>query len=217
MTRRPKLLDLYCGAGGAAMGYHLAGFDVVGVDIVPQPHFPFTFVQGDALTVLKEIAKEFDAFHASPPCQAFTQAQRIQRRLHPDLLTPTRAALRALGRPYAIENVPGAPMQSPVMLCGRMFGLDLYRHRLFESNCAVRQPAHQPHDKPQCKMGRAPKPGEIIQVVGNFTGVAQARRAMGIEWMTRDELREAIPPAFTNFVGAFVLAKTEEERVREVA
>ncbi|WP_433057072.1 hypothetical protein [Dactylosporangium sp. CS-033363] len=204
---RPRLLDLYCCAGGAGMGYHLAGFDVVGVDINPQPRYPFEFHRADALEFLAAHGHEFDAVHASPPCQAYTLAQRIQGRNHPDLITATRAALVAAGRPWAIENVEGAPLHDPIMLCGAMFsGLAVYRHRLFETSSAIGQPQHPLHAAPLRKMGRPPQPGDFMHVVGNFSGVAHARRAMGIDWMVRDELREAIPPAYTTWLGQQLLA-----------
>jgi DNA (cytosine-5)-methyltransferase 1 len=203
---RPKLLDLFCCAGGAAMGYHRAGFDVVGVDIDPQPRYPFEFHQGDALKYLLEHHHEFDAFHASPPCQAYTLAQRIQGRTHPDFIAATRAAFELIGKPWVIENVEGAPLRNPVTLCGASFpGLRVYRHRLFESNVPTAAPPHRRHTAPLRKMGRRPELGEFMHVVGNFSGVDVAREAMGIEWMTRDELREAIPPAYTEHIGTQLL------------
>lgn len=197
--KRPKALDLFCCAGGASMGYHRAGFDVVGVDINPQPHYPFEFHRADALTFPLD---GFDFIAASPPCQAYTLCQRIRDNDHPDLIEPIRARLIVAGAPYAIENVPGAPLIKPIELCGGMFpGLRVYRHRLFECSFSVEQPMHQPHVAKLTKMGRKVAPGTFMHVVGNFTGAALAREAMGIEWMTRDELREAIPPAFTEYVG----------------
>ena len=131
---RPKLLDLFCGAGGAAMGYYRAGFDVVGVDIKSQLHYPFPFIQGDALNPPVDFSK-FDAVHASPPCQAFTNARTFHNRTHPDLLTPMRKLLKQLKIPWVIENVPNAPMRSDIILCGSVFGNSrLKRHRLFEFN-----------------------------------------------------------------------------------
>ena len=188
------------------MGYHQAGFEVVGVDIDAQPRYPFEFHQADALKYLLEHHDEFDAFHASPPCQAFTLAQRIQGREHPDFITAARAAFELIGKPWVIENVEGAPLRSPITLCGAAFpGLRVYRHRLFESNLLLTVPAHPEHRAPLRKMGRRPEPGEFMHVVGNFSGVELAREAMGIDWMTRDELREAIPPAYTEFIGRQLL------------
>lgn len=196
---RPRLLDLFCGAGGAAKGYADAGFEVVGVDIAPQPRYPYAFHQADALTFPLD---GFDAVHASPPCQAFSLAQRIRDRDHPDLVAPIRERLTEAGLPYVIENVVGAPLKNPIMLCGAMFPeLRVYRHRLFEASFTLAQPEHPAHTAPLRKMGRPPQPGEYMHVVGNFSGAAAARAAMGIEWMTRDELRESIPPAYTRWVG----------------
>ena len=209
-----RILDLFCCAGGAGWGYHLAGFDVVGVDIDPQPNYPFEFHQADALKYLLEHHDEFDAFHASPPCQAFTNAQKIQKNDHPDYVTAIRAAFQLISissetkKPWVIENVPGSPLVDPVELCGAMFdGLGTYRHRLFESNVRIAAPIHPKHLVPTTKMGRAPREGEFMHVVGNFSGVAKAREAMGINWMTRDELRESIPPAYTEHVGHFLIGQ----------
>lgn len=191
------LLDLFCGAGGCSKGYHAAGFDVVGVDINPQPHYPFEFIQADAMTFP---LRGFDAIHASPPCQRYTTAQRIQGGNHPDLVDSVRDRMPA-DVPWVIENVAGSPLRNPITLCGMWFGLGTYRHRLFESNVALDQPPHLDHVLPITKMGRPPKPGEMMHVVGNFSGIHQARNAMGIYWMTRDEIREAIPPAYTEWIG----------------
>ncbi|MGI5223013.1 DNA cytosine methyltransferase [Nocardia sp. CA-290969] len=192
-----RLLDLFCKEGGASMGYHQAGFEVVGVDIDPQPRYPFEFHQGDALAFLIAHGDEFDAFAASPPCQAHSNAQRIQGREHHDFIREVRGLFRAFGKPYVIENVPGAPLLDPIELCGAMFpGLRTYRHRLFETNFPVVVPPHPVHTVPTTKMGRPPQAGEFMHVVGNFSGVAAAKAAMGIDWMSRDGLREAIPPAF---------------------
>lgn len=200
----PLLLDLFCKAGGAGMGYHRAGFDVVGVDIEPQPNYPFQFVQADAIEYLLKDGGRFDVIHASPPCQAYSNAAKIMKREHPDLIEATRQAMPA--KPWVIENVEGSPLIEPIVLCGYSFGLGTYRHRLFESSVQLTAPKHRSHDKPTTKMGRRPKPGEMMHVVGNFSGVAQARVAMGIDWMTRDELREAIPPAYTEHIGRQLLA-----------
>lgn len=206
-----RLLDLYCGAGGAARGYADAGFEVVGVDIAPQPNYPFTFFQADALDFLAWGCSDFDAIHASPPCQAFSLAQRIRNRDHPDLVAATREALIQTGKPYVIENVVGAPLRDPVLLCGAMFpGLRVYRHRLFEASFPLDVPEDPGHYWPLCKMGRPPIKGEFVHVVGNFSGVQYARDAMGIPWMTRNELREAIPPAYTHYIGEQLLDTLRE-------
>jgi DNA (cytosine-5)-methyltransferase 1 len=213
MASRPRVLDLFCGAGGAAMGYARAGYDVTGVDLWPQPHFPFDFTRADAMTFPLD---GYDLIHASPPCQAYTKAQRIMNYRHPDLIARTRERLLPSGTPWIIENVPGAPLHDPVTLCGLMFGLDVDRDRLFEASFPIIPPPHPAHDRPKRKMGRPPLPGEIIQVVGHFSDVAYARRAMGIDWMMRDELAEAIPPAFTEFVASFVGSDRSEARSRAV-
>ena len=202
-----RLLDLFCCAGGAGRGYADAGFEVVGVDIDPQPRYPFEFILADALALPVDFLRTFDAIHASPPCQAFTLAQRIRGNQHPDLVAPVRQMLIASGRPYIIENVEGAPLIRPVMLCGAMFdGLQVYRHRLFESSFPIIAPEHPEHIAPLRKMGRPPRPGDFMHVVGNFSGICHAKKAMGIDWMSRDGLREAIPPAYTRFLGAQLLA-----------
>lgn len=201
-----RLLDLYCCEGGASEGYRRAGFDVVGVDIAPQPRYPFEFVQADAIEYLLEHGHKFDAIHASPPCQRRTRAQKIMQREHPALIGPTRDALIEVGRPYIIENVPADgpdddPLIDPVMLCGTMFGLRTYRHRLFESSIHLTTPKHGAHVHRTTKMGRPPREGEYMHVVGNFSGVAQARDVMGMPWASRDGLREAIPPAYSEYLG----------------
>src|SRR4030042_2837765 len=137
---KPRLLDLFCGAGGAAMGYHRAGFEVVGVDIKPQPHYPFEFHQADALTFPLD---EFDAYHASPPCQAFTKYKNLRKDLpsrYPNLIPSTRRRLTDTDKPFVIENVEGSPLINPIVLCGSMFGLDVRRHRLFECGKFTVQP-----------------------------------------------------------------------------
>jgi DNA (cytosine-5)-methyltransferase 1 len=197
---------LFCGAGGAGYGYHLAGFQVVGVDISPQPRYPFEFVQADALTFP---LGGFDLIHASPPCQAYSATAVLNDREHPRLIEPVRRRLQAAGVPYVIENVERAPLVAPVRLCGAMFGLMLYEHRLFESNVRLAVPVHPRHAWPVTKMGRPPKPGEAMQVTGHFSGAAEARRRMRIPWMTRDELAQAIVPAYTEHIGGQLLAVAE--------
>jgi DNA (cytosine-5)-methyltransferase 1 len=207
---KPRLLDLFCCAGGASEGYARAGFEVVGVDIDPQPHYPFEFHQADALTFP---LAGFDFIAASPPCQAHTLCQRIRDNDHPELVGPIRRRLKRAGVPYAIENVVGAPLIDPIELCGAMFGLLTYRHRLFECSFQIKAPPHPDHVAPVRKMGRPVRDGEFMHVVGNFSGVALARKAMGIDWMMRDELREAIPPAYTEFIGRKALAYINRVRL----
>lgn len=198
---RPRLLDLFCCAGGAGAGYARAGFEVVGVDIDPQPNYPFEFHQADALEFVEKHGHDFDAIHASPPCQAYSETMRIRGNDHPELIPPTRRALKAAGVPWVIENVTGSPLIDPIELCGAMFGLKTYRHRLFETSFHASAPPHQEHRAKQTKMGRPPQEGEFIHVVGNFSGVEYARKAMEIDWMNRNEMAQAIPPAYTEYLG----------------
>ena len=218
IAQRPRLLDLFCGAGGAAMGYSWAGFEVVGVDIKDQPHYPFTFVRADALEVLAwpwfNIFESFDLVHASPPCQHYSDATGVSgdRDNHPDLIGPVREALQYLDVPYVIENVEGAPLENPTMICGTQLGLGvgdyrLRRHRLFETSWGFEA------DGCECYQDGRP----IIDVSGGgpthaprldggggrtYKGtVAEKRKAMGISWMTGAELVEAIPPAYTALIG----------------
>ncbi|MFJ6126979.1 SAM-dependent methyltransferase [Streptomyces griseoviridis] len=208
--QRPRLLDLFCCQGGAAKGYTDAGFDVTGVDIAPQPRYPYTFVQADAIAFVLEHGAAFDFIHASPPCQHDTECQRIQGNPHPDLIAPTRAALESTGRPWTMENVRGAvpKLREPVMLCGQMFTLANYRHRYFETGGGFRltQPGHPAHLVPQAKMGRPVPDGHYGQFVGNFSGVPLARKVLGVPWMNRDGIRECIPPAYTHWIGRTALA-----------
>lgn len=201
-----KLLDAFCGAGGAAVGYARAGFTVTGVDHAPQPHYPYDFIQADALEYVREYGHLFDAIHASPPCQAYSQATKCWaaingKRGYADMVAATRDALRETGKPYIIENVVGAPLLSPVRLCGVYFGLKVYRHRLFESNLLLFQPDHHPHPETVPLAGRGASAGGYISVAGHFSDVAAARAAMGISWMTGAELSQAVPPAYTHHLG----------------
>jgi len=201
--RKPRVLDLFCKAGGAGYGYHLAGFDVVGVDIEPQPRYPFEFVQADALRFPLD---GFDLIHASPVCKGYSATAVLNDIEHPRQVGAVRERLAASGVPYVIENVEGAPLRDPVVLCGAMFPcLRTYRHRLFEASFPIPQPPEPEHRWPLAKMGRPPRVGEWIQVVGHFSDVAAAREAMEIPWMTRDELAQAIPPAYTRYVGLAAL------------
>jgi DNA (cytosine-5)-methyltransferase 1 len=202
-TSRPAVLDLFCGAGGAGMGYWLAGFDVVGVDIEPQKRYPFRFIQADALTFP---LPGFDLIHASPVCKSYSATAVLNDASHPRQVEAVRERLAGSGVQYVIENVPGAPLRSPVMLCGAMFPeLRVYRHRLFEAPFPIRVPPEPEHRWPLAKMGRPVRPDEFMQPVGHFSDVAAARAAMGIPWMVRDELAQAIPPAYTFHVGRAAL------------
>jgi DNA (cytosine-5)-methyltransferase 1 len=208
---RPRLLDCCCGAGGVARGYYNAGFDVVGIDMRPQPRYPFPFIRGDVLELLPWV-RGFDVIHVSPPCQAWTDLQKQSKLEYPDLIEPVRGILRELGVPYVIENVEGAPLESPVRLCGASVefpDLRVIRHRLFESNvplrgvpCPSRHPLVFTHDKRKAHHGALEQDSSYVQVTGggNCT-VANKRSAMGIDWMTGRELNEAIPPAYTRWIG----------------
>lgn len=204
MNDQYKLLDLFCGAGGASMGYHWAGFEVIGVDINPQPHYPFKFYQADALSFPLD---GFDAVHASPPCQRWSTGSH-HRDFYPDLLTPIRERFQETNNPYVIENVPGAPLRADFTITGDIVGLTLIkRRRLFETNWfnsiawALKYPSS----------------GPVITVTGHGTTsgnraswgrnirTAEMRVAMGIDWMNRDELSQAIPPAYTEYIGKHLL------------
>lgn len=205
---RPRLLDLFCCAGGAAMGYHRAGFDVVGVDIKPQPRYPFAFVQGDALEYAAAHGHEFNAIHASPPCQGYSRMRHITGREYPMMIEDVRNALRAAGKPYVIENVEDAPLIDDILLCGTMFGLKTFRHRKFEMSFFMMAPPHITH----AVFGKAAPQGrpttvdrQYITVTGNFSGIETAKQAMGIDWMSRPELSQAIPPAYTEYIGRHLI------------
>ncbi len=208
---RPKLLDLFCCAGGAAKGYKQAGFKVVGVDIAPQPNYPFPFIQANVLKLDRKFLLSFDAVHASPPCQSYSVlAKRTGKgSLWPRLIDPVREMLVRSGLPYVIENVVGAPLLNPIRLCGTMFpGLRVLRHRLFETNFKIIPPPHPPHPKVHTKdrrkahFGKTDEWKDYVQVTGGGNcSVSAARDAMGIDWMTKRELNEAIPPAYAYFIG----------------
>lgn len=211
---RPRLLDLFCGAGGAGMGYHRAGFEVVGVDIAPQPNYPFEFHQGDALDFAAEHWREFDAIHASPPCQGYLNLRRVNKAQgradwHQRLIATTRWRLEATRLPYVIENVQDArrAMRDPLRICGTGLWLPLRRHRLFESNVPLEGVAcrHDRYIEPKYWTGWRPN-GEhrlstVVQVYGNAGGREHWPAAMGIDWMTPREMCEAIPPAYTEHIG----------------
>jgi DNA (cytosine-5)-methyltransferase 1 len=205
-----RILDLFCGAGGCSVGYHRAGFEVVGVDLKPQPNYPFEFHQGDALAWLRgHGAAGFHAIHASPPCQAHSVIKHSNggESKHPDLIPQTRADLRATGLPYVIENVVGAPFIDPIQLCGSSFGLSVRRHRLFEIRgfsmiIPTCNHAAQPKRYRVLRHG-AYYLSSVVPVYGTGGGKAHEEwaDAMGIDWMTRKELAQAIPPAYTELIG----------------
>lgn len=227
---RPTILDLYCGAGGAAMGYYEAGFDVVGVDLKSQPRYPFEFVQGDALEYLETAdLSRFAAIHASPPCQGYSRLRHLpwlRDRVWPLLIAPTREALRATGLPYVIENVEDAPVEGGI-LCGLMFNLPLYRHRRIETNWFFLAPGHPRHqivighgrmvnDRRKGTLNAGSSKGawgnqRIVTVAGGQFKKADGERAMGIDWMTKDELAEAVPPAMFAYIGAQLMQHIRQE------
>lgn len=197
------------------MGLHRAGFEVTGVDIRPQPRYPFKFIQCDALNA---DLSGFDFVWASPPCQKYTRMNRGllqaqgRSKAHPDLIAPTREKLKAWGGPYIIENVIGAPLLNPLMLCGSSFGLRVQRHRLFESNLMLlgHACAHGQWNYDLPSLHRLQGKSRVVGCYGNGRGagdnLAAWRNAMGIDWMTRKELAQAIPPAYAEFLGAQVMA-----------
>lgn len=216
-----RLLDLYCGAGGAAVGYHRAGFShITGIDTRNQPRYPFDYIQADALEYLAAHGHEYDAIHASPPCQAFVALAKVStgQNNHPDLLTPTLAALQPLTTPWVVENVETAPMPATVILCGSSFNLKVRRHRKFASNIFIPAKPCQHKDQPY-----------VIGVYGSGAGArghfrwdpqrkkmrnfgrqarytAEASDAMGgLDWMVRREMNEAVPPAYTEYIGRYLL------------
>lgn len=214
---RPRMLDLFCGAGGAGMGYYQAGFDVTGVDLAPQPNNPFEFHQADALTYPLD---GFEVIHASPPCQAYSVTAALHDSVYPELVAQVRARLTAAGVPYVIENVAGAPLRNAIRLCGSSFGLDVRRHRLFETSPVL-------IGVPPCAHHLQPEPIDVTGTGGRSTrtrtggggehrkplNLAHAREAMGIDWMTRPELSEAIPPAYTEWIGRRLVAHLDQIEV----
>lgn len=223
----PRILDLFCCAGGAAMGYHQAGFDVIGVDVSPQPRYPFGFIHMDALAVDQRFLRTFDAIHASPPCQGYTAMRHAPgAKGAPRLIAQVREMLEATGLPWVIENVEEArsEMRKPIMLCGSAFdlgshGCELRRHRLFESNVSLYSMGCSHGDKP------------VVGVYGGHARIRSARHggrgtrdawpnghkpvaaeAMGMDWATLAEMSEAIPPAYTKFIGVQLMQYVRENQ-----
>ena len=211
---KPRILDLFCGAGGAGMGYHRAGFEVVGVDINPQPHYPFEFIQGDwreAMAILPGLWERDGipyAIHASPPCQTYTRKaanwgrKRVHWTDHPDLIGQTRDQLDEIGKPYVIENVPGAPINASMMLCGTMFGLRIQKHRLFETNWPVPALApgacdHRDVYNPWQGAGRTAEKMRAAQDTPWIPMAGGMSRKAGVT----GDLYNAIPPAYTEWIG----------------
>ena len=217
MGGKPRLLDLFCKAGGAGMGYHQAGFEVVGVDIEPQPRYPFAFIQADVMSLDRRFLGFFDAIHASPPCQSYSPLGALSpHKTYPDLLEPTRAKLEDAGLPWVIENVMTAPLikERSIVLCGGMFGLRTYRHRRFESSAPLVAPAHPKHVILTATKQRKQRwaEGWHVSITGDV-GTYVGPEAMGIDWMSGDELSEAIPPAYTRVIGEQLLAHIKAQRI----
>lgn len=229
----PRLLDLFCGAGGCSAGYERAGFEVVGVDIEPQPRYPFEFIQMDALDALGCLLErglnapvglggcrhyllgDFDAAHASPPCPAYANISKQQGTAdrHPRLIEPVRDLLERSGLPYVIENVPGAPLKNSIRLCGSSFGLRVRRHRLFECSFPIMAPpcvhGWQRSNTNRLRSGYELPVDSVVPVYGGGQAgfdIATCREAMGIDWMTTDELNNAIPPPYTEHIGGYLMA-----------
>jgi DNA (cytosine-5)-methyltransferase 1 len=210
----PVLLDLFSGAGGAAVGYALAGFQVIGIDIDEQPDYPFTFIKADVMNLnLAALVASSGAVavHASPPCQAYSPLNAYNQLSYPDLVAPTRELLVATGLPWVIENVVQAPLLDPIVLCGTMFGLKLYRHRGFESNFVLAAPRHLPHRARCTRNGYLPTPeAPFMTISGGKHSRAWRERAceeMGTPWMTTvHDVCESVPPAYAAFVGGQLMA-----------
>ena len=211
MSNAPVLYDLFCGAGGAAMGYHRAGFEVVGIDNKPQKNYPFEFIQIDALEFLQEVIDgerpKPDVIHASPPCQLFSQATKAENReSHINLIPQTRELCARVGSTYIIENVPRSPLINWVLICGGSLQcstgtMQLHRHRLFESNAALfGMPCSQQKSQTITVVGHG-TPSWSAAALGRNPTISEKREAMGIDWMNRGELSQAIPPAYTKFIG----------------
>lgn len=221
MEKRYRLLDLFCGAGGAAMGYYRAGFDVTGVDIKLQPHYPFSFVLGDALEFCAAHGAEFDVIHASPPCQAYTGMRNITlsrfgsvKTQHPDMIAATRRVLQQTGKPWIIENVKNSPLQTQFIICGAAIGLKhTARHRHFECSLLLPSPPPCKHYAEPYTIGvyGARPDGRRVSYRNNrlcriAKSLKEAQDLMGIDWMDWDEIKLAVPPAYTEFIGSRLLS-----------
>jgi DNA (cytosine-5)-methyltransferase 1 len=224
--RKLLLLDLFCGAGGSAVGYTQAGFEVVGVDNIDQPNYPYTFHQSDALEYLKMVdLAQFDMIHASPVCKAYTNCNLSPHEKHPMQIADVRRALEATGKPYVIENVVGAKhhMQASLLLCGSMFGLPIQRHRLFEiggTDLFICPPSQCNHRKATIAVYGHSVWDSAIEGTRRKDGrrrpdsvpVEVGREALGIDWMSQKELAQAIPPAYTHYIGLQLMNALESEK-----
>src|SRR3990167_2215810 len=199
--KKLKILDAYCGDGGASMGYYQAGFDeIVGIDVTPHPRYPFKFIQADAIEYITEHGHGYDAIHTSPPCQHYSPSTRQWRKagyVYVDLVDMTRTVLVSLGLPYVIENVMDAPLLNPVVLYGEMFGINIRRDRKFETNFPLPLVGPPLVRQRPIKMGRKPQAEDVVQPAGHFSGVEYVKQQMGINWMTSAGLSQAIPPCYT--------------------
>lgn len=223
MERKYKLLDLFCCAGGCAKGYHDAGFKVVGVDIVDRPNYPYEFIKADALEILKDesFISQFSVLHSSPPCQNYSKLKYLSGNVekweeeHVDLIAPTRELLIKTGKPYVIENVEGAPLINPIKLCGSQFeNMYTQRPRLFESNIHLRKPDAPVVRHKTLKLGQGPAEDGYITVAGTRPpkGMNEVQAKLyygfalgGIDWMSLEELTQAIPPIYTQFIGKQII------------
>lgn len=216
MTKRPWIVDLCCCGGGASVGLYRAGFNVVGVDINPQSHYPFPFLQADVTTLDPEWIGQFDAVWASPPCQRFTRHARQKGTAdnHPDLIGPVRDLLVTVGLPYVIENVPEAPVRPDLILCGAMFGLKVVRHRHFEvSGFVVEQPEHVEHAPDYITVTGHPGGSSKRDGGAHFGNTAEWKEAMGIDWLPASKIKEAVPPAYGQHIGAAMLRAVRSTEV----
>ncbi|MBD2039243.1 DNA cytosine methyltransferase [Microcoleus sp. FACHB-672] len=207
-----KILDLFCGAGGAAAGYFQgfseAGFsvDITGVDINHQPRYPFNCCQGDALEFFDRHGHEFNFLHASPPCQKHSVLKAVAGKEYPCFIEATRGRFKASGKPYCIENVVGAPLEFPITLCGLNFGIPMHGHRLFECRPIILSPPRCQTNLKTQKCGRKPEETRLLaRPAGHFAGLAIYRQAMGVPWMSQSEIAQCIPPAFTRWIAGQML------------
>lgn len=213
---KPLLIDLFCKQGGMSKGYYDAGFDVLGIDAEPQPNYPFDFIQADVFKIWDKLPHDrAAAYSGSPPCQEFTQLKSLavaRNGYYPETknyIEKTRELFESTGKPYVIENVPNAPLINGITLCGKMFNLKVYRHRMFESNILLLAPPHIPHRDQTPSAGNGKSPKGFISVCGTGGVRGMTRKeivdywqfAMGIDWMDREGLREAIPPAYSFYIG----------------